>query len=467
MKQADVLFTNACVLTMDEKRRVLYDATVAVKGDKIAEIGGADLAKEYEGKHTVDLTGRVLLPGFISTHSHLFQTLLKGLGRDRHLMEWLNASIRVAQHNFDADMIYWAAMEGCLEAIKSGTTTILDYMYCHPQEGLDDMVTKAFEDIGIRGILGRSYSNTAKYPPEIACENNDTEQTFLDETIRLTKKYEGHSRISTALAPGIIWDHTDDGFREMRKIADEFHIPITLHIVETPDDDAFSNEHYGEDAIPHLEKTGVFGPDFIAVHCVNMTDRDFKIFKNHEVKISHNPLSNMILASGVPPIARFVEEGFVVSLACDGSASNDTQNYLDGLKMASLLQKVYTKDPEVVPAAKALEMATLGGAEAIGRLQDLGSVEVGKKADLIVFNPHAIFSAPAYDPVTALVYASSPQSIESVMIDGNLVMENGVLPNVDEERIRHMAFEEGARLVKKSGLGNIEWGQKMKILPWK
>ncbi len=464
MKQADVLIKNAYILSMDQKREIIKNGCIAVQNDRIAEVGKADLAAQYQAKRVIDADGKVVLPGFISTHSHLFQTMLKGLGRDKHLMEWLNSSIRLALHNFDKETIYYAALCGCVEAIHSGTTTILDYMYCHSVPDLDEQVIKAFEEVGIRGILGRSFVQAEKYPPEIAFSYVETEQDFLDDTVRFVKQYRDHSRISACLAPGIIWDHTDDGFREMRKIANELHIPITLHIVETPDDDAFSMQAYGEKAIPHLEKLGLFGPDFIGVHCVNMTDDDFVIFKEHDVKVSHNPLSNMILASGVPPIARFLEEGFTVSLACDGSASNDTQNMLEGIKMASLMQKVYTRDPEVVPAARALEMATLDGARAIGREKDLGAIEAGMKADIIFFDPHAVFTAPVHDPVTAIVYASTPASIDSVMVDGQMVMEHGTMAFVDEEKIRAEAEFYAKRLVERSGLGNVQWGQKVPVL---
>jgi len=466
MKKADIIIKNAYLLSMNARREVNADACIAIVKDRIAAVGGREIMEEYSAARVIDAAGKIVLPGFISTHSHLFQTMLKGLGRDKDLMGWLDNSIRIAARHFTRETVYYAALCGCIEAIRSGTTTILDYMYNHAEPGMDEEVIRAFEELGIRGILGRSYANVGKYPPERAFRHIETEQDFLDETRRLEKKYRGHSRIGVAIAPGIIWDHTDDGFREMRRMANELHIPITLHIVETPDDDAFSLKNYGERAIPHLEKLGLFGPDFIGVHCVNMTDEDFAIFKQYDVKISHNPASNMILASGVPPIKRFVEEGFTVSLACDGSASGDTQNFLEVLKLSSLLQKVYTRDPKVIPAATALEMATLGGAKSLGREADLGSVEAGKKADLIFFDPSTIFSVPSYDPVAAIVYASTPASIRSVMVDGEMVLENGSICRVDEEKVRYEARRLGVELVEKAGLSNTQWGQKMPYPKW-
>ncbi len=458
MKQADLILKNAYLVSMDANRRIVDNACIAISGGNIAAVGGAELLQEYTAARTMDLAGKVVFPGFVSTHSHLFQTMLKGLGRDKNLLDWLNSSVRVALHNFDEETIYHAALLGCIEGIRSGTTTLLDYQYCHPVPGLDEAVLRAFEDVGIRGILGRAFTTVGGFPPEIACPQVEVEQDFFDAIRRLEKELRGNARLSVAIAPGIIWDQSEDGFREMRKMANELHLPITMHIVETLDDDAFSLEHYGRRTIEEMEYLGVLGPDFIAVHCVNMQEEDFQAFKRHDVKISYNPLSNMILASGAPPIYRFVEDGLTVSLACDGSASNDSQNMLEVIKNASLLQKVSTRNPLVLPAAGVLEMATLGGAAATGKQNEIGSVEVGKKADLVVYKP-GLFSLPLHDPISALVYCSTPQNIDTVLVEGVPVLEEGRMTTVDEEKVLYEAQRLARRLAQRSGLGNTQWGQ--------
>lgn len=463
MKQADVILKNAYLVTMDEERRVLPQGWIAVTGDTISAVGEGQPDPAYQAERVLDVGGKVVFPGFISTHSHLFQTMLKGLGRDKPLLDWLNSSVRVALRNYDPQCAYYAALCGCIEAIRSGTTTILDYMYCHPQPGLDDQVLRAFEDVGIRGVLGRSFTNVAAYPPEIALPHVETEQMFLDEVRRLEKQCRGKARLGVCIAPGIIWDQTDDGFREMRKMADELHIPITMHLVETADDDAFTLEQYGERTIPHLERLGVLGEDFIAVHCVNMLEEDIQAFAHYGVKVSHNPVSNMVLASGVAPIPRMLEQGVSVSLACDGSASNDTQNMLEVLKAATLLQKVHHRDAALMPASGVLELATLGGAKALGREADLGALAAGRKADLIVYDPVSPWSTPVLDPVSSLVYSSTPQNIHSVMIGGRLVLEGGAITTVDEEKILRETQRLAAELCVRSGLGNVQWGGAMPI----
>ena len=464
MKQIDLMVKHAYLVTMNARREILTDACIAVDQGSILAVGNDALLSEYQARKTIDATGYVVFPGLISTHSHLFQTMLKGLGRDKQLIDWLDSSIRVALHNYDEETVYYAALNGCLEAIHSGTTTILDYMYCHPIPGLDECVTRAFDEIGIRGVLGRSYSDVKKYPPSIACPMVETEQDFLDTVRRLELLYRDHPRIGLCIAPGIIWDHTDDGFREIRRLADELHIPITMHLDETPEDDEFSQAHYGEDTIPHLERLGILGPDFIAVHCVQLKAADLDTFKRFDVKVSHNPNSNMILASGVPPIPALLDKGVTVSLACDGSASNDTQNMLEVLKAASLMQKVYHRDPSLMPAASVLEMATLGGAKALGRQDSLGSIEPGKKADFFLYTPYSPYSTPVLDPVNSLLYSSSPDSIKTVVIEGRIVLEDGRMTTIDEEKVAWETQRLAVRLVEKSGLGNLQWGQKVPLL---
>ncbi|MCD7995098.1 MAG: amidohydrolase [Clostridia bacterium] len=461
MKKADVMIKNAYIITMDKDRNIISNGCIVIDKDKITTVGGGELASCYEASRVVDAKGKFVFPGMISTHSHLFQTMLKGLGRDKLLFDWLDSSVRTALHRFDGEMCYYAALTGCMEAIQSGTTTILDYMYCHTSPGLSDYVTQAMEDIGIRGIYGRGFTNTANFPPEFKVAHHDTEQDMFDDVRRLYRKYQGHSRMSVALAPGIIWDNTDDGYREMRKMANEMHIPLTMHVLESEDDDKYCTQVRGGRTIPHLERLGFIGPDFIAVHCVCMEEEDFDIFKQYDVKVSHNPVSNMILASGVAPVERMVREGLTVSLACDSSASNDTQDMMEVLKTTALLQKVHLKDAAAMPASKVLELATLGGAKAVMREGDLGAIAPGMKADLVIYDPFHGRSIPVHDPVSAIVYSSGQVNIESVMVDGVFVMEQKHMTMIDEEKVLYATQKAAEKLISEVGLGNTQWGRKI------
>lgn len=464
MQKADLIIKNALIVTMNTKREILDNASIAIAGDKIIAIGPSiDIESQYASNKIIDARGKFIFPGFISTHTHLFQELLKGLGRDKPLLEWLDSSIRRAICNIDKECCYYAALTGCIESIRTGTTTVLDYQYCHGQENLDDSILQALDDIGIRGIFGRGHTKTDKYPKEFACKNNDTEEQFFIDIERLANKYKGHSRLSLAIAPVIIWDLSDEGFIKARDLAKKLGIPITMHLVETEDDDEYCIKAKGMRTIPYLEKMGILGPNFIAVHCVHMTDEDIALFKKYDVKVSHNPVSNMILASGVANIPKFLKEGVTVSLACDGAASNDTQDMLEVLKFTALQHKVNTRNASLVSASEVLEMATLGGAKTVLMEDKIGSIEVGKKADLFIYNPINCRSIPVHDPIAAIVYSSSSQNIETSIIDGKIVMENFKFVNINEEEILVKTQEIAAKLIEKSGLGNTQWGEKINI----
>ena len=465
LKQVDLVVENGCILTMDGERRILYGGALAVAGDTILAIGSTkEIAAQYKARKSINAAGKYVFPGFISTHTHLFQMLLKGLGRDKPLLAWLDASVRQALHLYDEESIHFAALAGLLEAVRSGTTTVTDYQYCHVRPGLDSAVIRAYEKLQVRGVLSKAHTDVSAFPPEIACPWVETEDDYFESLAGLCVQYKDHPLVTMSLAPGIIWDHTREGFIRTRKFADQYKIPITMHLAETEDDDRYALATWGERAIPFLESCGVLGPDFVSVHSVHLTPEDIQTFKEYDVSISHCPLSNMILASGAAPVPQLMTEGVNVSLACDGAASSDTQNMLEVLKAAALQHKLVTRDASVVSASEVLEMATLGGARALGLQKQIGSLEKGKKADFFIFDPLKCFSAPVHDPVSALVYSSSPANVETTVIGGEVILENGKFNSIDETAVLKEASRLAASLVKRAGLGNAHWGQSIKPL---
>ena len=271
MKQYDLLVKNCCVVTMDERRRILCNACVAVADGRICALGdGAELAGQYQADRVIDGKNKILFPGLINTHDHLFQMLVKGLGRDKDLMAWLDASVRPAICQIGPEEIYLAAQVGLMEQIASGVTTCLDYQYAHGKQGLDQAVLDAMERVGIRGILACGFTQTANFPPDCRCELNWTEDEMLMAVEALHAQYQGHPRLSIQMAPGIIWDFSEVSFRKMREIADRTGMRITMHTVETALDNQYCLEQRGKRVIPYLDELGVLGPDFLAVHCVDM-----------------------------------------------------------------------------------------------------------------------------------------------------------------------------------------------------
>ncbi len=460
MKQANVLITGGTVITMDEERRIIENGGIAVTGDTLIDIGTEEEVRgRYTGIETIDARGKYVFPGFITTHTHLFQTLLKGLGRDKTLFDWLNSSVRVALHNYTEECMYYGAMTGLIEAIRTGTTTVTDSQYCHVGKGFDEPVIQAYKELGVRGVLSKCHTDISGLPPEIRPDYVESEDDYFQEMEDLCSRCAADPMMSMSLAPGIIWDHSKEGFFTTRSMADRYGIPITMHLLETEDDDRFSMEKYGKPTVDVLEECGILGPDFVSVHSVHMSESDFEKFKKYGVSVSHCPVSNMILASGAAPVPRFLREGMNVSLACDGAASNDTQDMLEVLKMTALQHKLMTRDAATVSAAQVLEMATLHGARALLREREIGSLEEGKKADMFIFNPLRARSIPLHDPVSTLVYSAGQTNVETAIIAGKVVMKDGEITSCNEEEVLRKTQHTAARLVEKSGLGNVQWGR--------
>ncbi|MBS3969806.1 MAG: amidohydrolase [Clostridia bacterium] len=455
MLSIELLIKNGRIITVDNNGTDIESGWIAINDGRILAAGsGKDHEKLYAADKIIDATGKVVFPGLINTHTHLFQTLLKGLGRDKPLIEWLDASVRNALPFYDEETCYYAALVGCLESVHSGTTTVLDFMYANTRPKLTDAVIKAFDTVGVRGIMGRGFTNVAGLPKANFCELIDTVPNFLADTERLLHEYpaDQSDMISICLAPGIIWDLNREEFQAVRQFADKYKLPVTMHIVETEDDDAFSLDVNKKRTIEFLDEIGFFGPDVISVHSVYMQSGDIEIFKKHDVKVSYCPTSNMILASGFAPIREFMKEGITVCLASDGAASNDSQDMIETMKNAALLQKVFYRDASVVSAYDVLKMATINGAIALGKEKHLGSIEAGKKADLFIFNPMTAKTMPMNEPVAALVYSAGEENVDTMIINGKVIMENKKILTVDEEAILKEAAAVGARLRKKAGI---------------
>ncbi len=460
MQKVELLVKNAAIVTMDSGRRILQHAAIAVDQGRIIAIDESlELEKKYLGTRTIDAKNKIIFPGLINTHDHLFQMLLKGLGKDIPLFEWLDASVRPAIAQIGPDEIYLAAKVGLMEQLASGATTCVDYQYAHGKLGLDEAVLQAMEDTGIRGVLARGYTKTENFPESCKCEVNETEDDFFACVRKLHERYKHHPRLTIAMAPGIIFDFSKEAFLQMRATADDLGIRMTMHTVETKTDNAYCLEKHEMRVFPFLESLGVLSSDFLAVHCVDLDEEDLRLFAKYDIQVSYNPLSNMIMGYDVTPIVEMRKRGINVSLALDGAASNDNQNMLEVLKTTALLQKCHHRNPAVMTAAEVLEMATLGGARAIGLQDEIGSLEVGKKADFFLFNPIHLNSAPIADPISALIYTGCEHNIEMTVVEGKVVYEHSEYPGIVKEKLLYELQKAASSIRTKAGLGNEQWGQ--------
>lgn len=432
----DILIRNTTIVTVNAAREILYESALAIDRGRILEIGPTEaLEKKYTAvKKVIDGTGRAVFPGMINTHNHLFQTLYKGLGDDKVLADWLADMTFPSSVHLTPDDCYVGGMIGSIEGIRSGVTTQLDYMYPHPVDELSDGVIRAFRELGIRGILGRGYMDTGE---EFGVQPGIMQdvKTIEKDIRRLASTYhnQDNGRLKVWLCPAAVWSNSRESLLMTRDLAREIGTGISIHISETPFDRMASEKLHGAPDIDVMEQLGIMGPDFLMVHCVYLTDRDIRMARHFDARVSHNPASNMYLSSGTPPIPALNLAGVTVGLGTDGAGSNNANDMIEVLKLASLMQKVHHKDPTIMTAEKVLEMATIEGARAVGLDHEIGSLEPGKKADLFIFNPLLDMKAvPMHHPVSTLVYSSGNRNVETVMVDGNLVMENSVILGTDE-----------------------------------
>ncbi len=458
----DILLKNATIITLNPAREILADHSLAIKDGKIAEILPAAELQEADAREVIAGEGRYVFPGLINTHNHLFQSLIKGLGDDNVLSDWLVKAMFPSAANLTAEDAYYGAMVGSLDGLHSGTTTVLDYMHANPEPGVADGVVKAFGKLGIRGILARGYmDNGFEYgtPRELAEKTEDIEK----DCQRLFSAYHNQQqgRIKVWIAPGAVWLSTKDSLLMSKRLAEEYNSKIAVHISETPFDREATEKLHGSSDIDVLEELEILGPDVLMVHCVYLTDRDIRMARYFNAGVSHNPVSNMYLSSGVAPIPEMVSNGLNVGLATDGAASNNTNNMLEVMKITALLHKVDKLDPTVITAEKVLEMATIDAAKALGMADEIGSLEKGKKADLFLFNPQKTATAtPLHNPVSTLVYSSSPQNVETVVVDGEIVIKDNELLKADEKNVLKKAQKIAEDLSERAGtkyLRNREW----------
>jgi 5-methylthioadenosine/S-adenosylhomocysteine deaminase len=440
---------------MNPQREIHDRASVLIDDDRIAAIGtSAALIATAPDAEVIDGSGQILIPGLINTHTHLFQTLLKGPGDDMVLKKWFTCMTGPAAVELTASDAHIAAAHGCVESIRSGVTTLVDFMYVHPRPGLTQAVIDAYEMTGMRGFVCRGFlADGVQYgvPPALI---ESPQHALADARALIERQNRPGGRVQVGLAPCMIWALDEESLRQTRALADELGVLVTVHVAETPFEIEHAMATYGRTDTQLLSDIGFLGDDVLAVHCVQCSESDIALLQQHGVRVSHNPCSNMYLASGLAPIPAMFDAGITVSLGSDGPASSNNHSLFQAMKFAALMQKGFHRDATIMTAQKALELATIDGAHAVGLGDQIGSIEVGKKADLALVDTSGAFIGPVHDPVSALVYSALGHETSVVIIDGRIVLRDGVVQTVDEKAVRRDAQIAAAGLTKRAGISS-------------
>ena len=438
----NLIVKNAMICTMDREGRVLRRGSLAVRGDRIALISETDLSRSALAERVIDADGMVLFPGFINTHIHIFQSFLKGLGADHRLIEWLNLSALPYGQIMTPRQHRLAAQLACMEALKSGCTTLCEFFYTNQDPELAHACIEGMQSTGIRSVFIRAFQDTGEEygMPSMFIE---PAEKAMREVEALKKRYRENDMLSIWTGPDVTWSTTEEGYRTMLAYCLSENVRYSMHLKETEVDNEMCLRTYGKDIVDLLEEIGFLTDRMLAVHCVNLTENDIRRFAEHGVSVSHNPAPNLYLGSGIPPIPESLRAGVNVALGTDGAASNNSTDMLETMKLAALMQKGLHRNAAVITADQVIRMAASGGAKAIGMEDRLGSLEPGKKADMILFDPRHLKSFPNHDAKATVVYASSEENIDTTIVNGEIVYHKGVFKGglMEAELVQEIAVE--------------------------
>lgn len=441
---------------MDKNRRVIRDGAVLVQGDRITQVGKAEEIKaKPRAEFEMDAEGMVALPGLIDTHVHLAQALLRGCADDTSLIDWLQKFVWPLQGNFEPEDGKASAELCMLEMIKSGTTTFLESLL-HSRYGFNG-IAQSLQNSGMRGMLSKTVMGLPGYGTEKSIMHPgmvEDAETCLREVETHFKNWNGRAdgRIGVWYGARSLGGCTRELYERIAKGAEKLGTGVTMHLSEVEEDVRYAKKEFGMMPAELMNQVGLVGRNVVFAHGVWLAEKEWQILASKGASVAHCPSSNMKLASGIAKVPEMLETGVNVGLGCDGGPSNNCYDMVREMKAASLLQKARLLDPLTMKAEKVLEMATVNGARALGLQNDLGAIEVGKKADLIIINLKKPHLTPALNPVSHLVYAAEGSDVDTVIIDGRIVMENRVVNTLKEDEILEEANDRGEKLLRRAGL---------------
>jgi 5-methylthioadenosine/S-adenosylhomocysteine deaminase len=424
--------TNALVVPMTERRKS-FRGYVRVKDSMVAEVNEGEPPPIGNDEENIDASGCVLMPGLVNAHTHLYQVLLRAVWDDLPLLPWLKRIYGVAQV-LRPEHCYAGTLLGCIEAIQSGVTTLCEHNFLNPHPECAFETVRAIRDSGLRAVFARTIMNTGDMVPECVKEKSDQAFCHVEQIIEAHKKSDLLSFMTGPNTPPL--NTTPGLLRDIRRFADAKSIGISAHVAESKSVVEFTQEKHGKSGVVEfLDDFGIPASTSIFAHCVHISECEIQLLKERGASVSHNPVSNMMLGDGVAPVVAMLREGVNVALGTDGAASNHSQDLFETMKTASLLQKVHSQDAGVIDPYAVLRMATTGGAQALGVATRVGTIEVGKRADLILIHLDAIHNQPVNDLFSQLVHCAKASDVQTVVVNGRVLMRDRQLQTTEERKV--------------------------------
>jgi 5-methylthioadenosine/S-adenosylhomocysteine deaminase len=425
MRLFDIAVKNGTIITMDSMDSIITDGIIGIEGEQITYIGKEN-GNRIDAKKVIDAKNGLILPGLINGHTHAAMTLFRGLADDLPLMEWLNNYIFPAESKINADFVFTGTLLACAEMILSGTTTFCD-MYL-----FEEATALASKEAGIRSLVGEVLY-------DFNSPNYGSPEKGLKYTESLIQKWHADPIISIAVEPHSLFTCSPTLLLAANELSVKNQVPIIIHLAETEDESRYVEKMFGKSPVQHLDALGILGPNLIACHCVHINSEEIKLLRDKGVKVVHNPESNMKLASGIAPIQEMISSGIKVGLGTDGCASNNDLDLFSEMDTAAKLHKIRCMSPTVMDALTVLKMATLDGASVLGMDKYIGSLEVGKKADIIVIDVNRPHLTPIYNPYSHIVYSVRGSDVVHSIINGRLVMYERDILTIDVKNLMEKA----------------------------
>jgi 5-methylthioadenosine/S-adenosylhomocysteine deaminase len=445
-KMSHLIVRGGTIVTMNPRGDIVPDGSVVIQNDRIIDVSSkTKMDRKYPKGQVIDAKGMVVLPGLVNAHVHTVQSLLRGIADDSSLFEWLSNYILPMEEAMNKDDVRVSSLLGYAEMIKSGSTTCADLQSVHHV----DEAMKAAKQIGMRARIAKTLMDEGDFPEGLI----ESPQEAVSDSVNILKKWhnEENGRIQFALAPRFIQSCSIELMKEVRHFADEHRVGIYTHAAENEMEAEEVKRKYKKRTLELLQEVGLTGIDVMLAHCIWLSENEHRILKKTKSNVIHCPSANMKLASGICEVPKLIRNRITVALGSDGAPCNNTLDIFREIRLAAFLGKVNTRDPKVIPARKALEMATLDGAKAMGLSNQIGSIEKEKKADIILIDFRKLHMTPIFDIISHLVYCCKGSDVNTVIIDGKVVLENTKLKFVEESEIRTKAQKHAEKLLDRVG----------------